>query len=188
MRRLGRKRGLRAPFPFCACFFFPTGNLSSPCDVMPATDRVAVALIRGDKAVAKRSAISLAAGCAGLVAGTLAFGAVQFALGNDLTFGARSTVMPPQYNVNREAKADRLAPPPVVPSGTTLSFRTPSLPDTLVVTRIPAEDTRAKDPKPDTLLRSSVRPLPVKRTVACEPAVSVLAEVAKLLDSSRCVT
>jgi hypothetical protein len=164
---------------------------------MSATDRFAVAHLRGT-VVAKASAVTLLAGCAGLVAGTLTFGAVQFALGNDLlgndlTLGARSAVTQPQHSVNREAKADRLTPGPAVPSGSTLSFRVPALPNTLVVTKIPpADDTGAKEEfggKPDNMsLRSMVRSNPIKRTVACEPAVSVLSEVAKLLDSSRCVT
>ena len=59
-----------------------------------------------------------------------------------------------------------------------------SLADTSVLLRIPVQ----KDAKG---LTPTVKPAgdkPKKMTVACEPPVSVLTEVAKLLQPGRCVT
>src|SRR5262249_62092732 len=89
----------------------------------------------------------------------------------------------PSHIVNRAGKADHLADrkPFAVPTKT-VSLRLNDLADTSVLLRIPSA--HARTTKPSTLLRNQG----VKRTIACEPMVSTLTEVAKLLPPGRCVT
>jgi hypothetical protein len=63
-----------------------------------------------------------------------------------------------------------------------VSLRLNDLADTSVLLRVPF--TEARNIKPPALLQSRSR----KPTVACEPVVSSLTEVAKLLQPGRCVT
>jgi hypothetical protein len=131
----------------------------------------------------------LATAILGAIAVSLTCGAVQFALGRDL-----SGIMPQPSRdsataVNRVAKADRAAGVAAAAQSTkTISFRVAGLSDTSVLVRIPlAREGRNNPPaKPPSrfLTKSSDR----KLTVACEPVVSVLTEVAKLLQPGRCVT
>jgi hypothetical protein len=130
----------------------------------------------------------LATGIFGAIAVTLSFGAAQFALGRDLTSGEQNASKNSLQNVsepaiNRAAKADRAA----VVAGSqiptqTISLRFDRLSDTSVLIRMPA--VRQADD------RSSIRPVtkPGRMTLACEPMVSVLTEVAKQLQPGRCVT
>jgi hypothetical protein len=133
----------------------------------------------------------LATGIFGAIAVTLSFGAAQFALGRDLTTGEQNASKNSLQNslevseptINRATKADRAA----VVAGSqiptqTISLRFDSLSDTSVLLRVPA--VRQADD------RSSVRPVtkPGRMTLACEPMVSVLTEVAKQLQPGRCVT
>jgi hypothetical protein len=133
----------------------------------------------------------LATGIFGAIAVALSFGAAQFALGRDLTTGEQNASRSSLQNslevsepaINRAAKADRAA----VVAGSqiptqTISLRFDSLSDTSVLLRVPA--VRQADD------RSSVRPVtkPGRMTLACEPMVSVLTEVAKQLQPGRCVT
>jgi hypothetical protein len=129
----------------------------------------------------------LATGIFGAIAVSLSFGAAQFALGRDLTTGvqnvSQNSLDVSEPTINRAAKADRAA----VVAGSqvptrTISLRFDSLSDTSVLIRVPA--VRQADD------RSSARPVakPGKTTLACEPVVSVLTEVAKQLQPGRCVT
>jgi hypothetical protein len=133
----------------------------------------------------------LATGIFGAIAVSLSFGAAQFALGRDLTTGVQNASQNSLQNsldvsepaINRAAKADRAA----VVAGSqvptrTISLRFDSLSNTSVLIRVPA--VRQADD------RSSARPVakPGKTTLACEPVVSVLTEVAKQLQPGRCVT
>jgi hypothetical protein len=129
----------------------------------------------------------LATGIFGAIAVSLSFGAAQFALGRDLTTGvqnvSQNSLDVSEPAINRAAKADRSA----VVAGSqvptrTISLRFDSLSDTSVLIRLPAIR-QAGD-------RSSARPVakPGKTTLACEPVVSVLTEVAKQLQPGRCVT
>ena len=99
----------------------------------------------------------------------------------------------PAGEINRAAKTDRGALR-VAPSRTeTITIRNVGLEDTSVVVRIPVvqapvvrapvatEEGRNPPAAP-------ARPGASKMTVACEPPVSVLTEVAKLLQPGRCVT
>ena len=115
---------------------------------------------------------------------TLAFGAVQFASGHDLV-GRQTVSVAPETGVNRTAKADRVA---VVPSATptqTIALRFDSLADTSILVRVPVVKSDAGPrPTPPLVTKPGVR----KTTVACEPVVSVLTEVAKRLEPGRCIT
>jgi hypothetical protein len=62
-------------------------------------------------------------------------------------------------------------------------MRLNDLADTSVLLRVPAA-TEAGNAKPASLLLTPGR----KPTIACEPVVSSLTEVAKLLQPGRCVT
>ena len=119
----------------------------------------------------------------GAVAITLTLGAVQFASGHDLVNRWQAVSEQPSHIVNRAGKADRLADlkPFAVPTKT-VSLRLNDLADTSVLLRIPSA--QARTTKPPTLLRNQSR----KPTLACEPVVSALTDVARLLQPGRCVT
>jgi hypothetical protein len=126
----------------------------------------------------------------GAVAVSLTLGAVQFASGRDLTTVGQNPLSThrsatPDGGINRAAKADRAArvAGPAMPTQT-ISLRLDGLADTSVLVRLPvAQEARNGSPS---------RPVPKsfdrKLTVACEPVVSVLTEVAKQLQPGRCVT
>jgi hypothetical protein len=117
----------------------------------------------------------------GAVAITLALRAVQFASGHDLA--DRLQAEQPSDVVNRASKADRLGDlKPFAVATKTVSLRLNDLADTSVLLRIPSA--QARTTKPTTVLRNQSR----KPTLACEPMVSALTEVAKLLPPGRCVT
>jgi len=119
----------------------------------------------------------------GAVAVALTLGAVQFASGGDLENRWQAVSEQPSHIVNRAGKADRLAglKPFAVPTKT-VSLRLNNLADTSVLLRIPSA--LARTTKPPTLLRNQSR----KPTLACEPVVSAIMEVARLLEPGRCVT
>jgi len=141
----------------------------------------------------------------GAIAVSLTLGALQFASGHDLTAGLGAGLGTglaaglgtglgndpaaasdtPQTAVNRAARSDR-AGPAVAPSAPTrtISIRLDRLADTSVLIRIPVVQESGNIPPVPFLTRPGDR----KLTVACEPVVSVLTEVAKLLRPGRCVT
>jgi hypothetical protein len=124
------------------------------------------------------------AGILGAIAVSLTFGAVQFASGSDL-HGVQSAPAP-EATINRDAKADRADLPAASPKTQTISVRVDGLSDTSILVRVPVAEATRKEtrntPAP-TLAKQ-----PVSRTVACEPVVSVLTEVAKQLQPGRCIT
>ena len=137
----------------------------------------------------------ITSGILGGAAMALMMGAMQFASGSDL----RATVVPvnaaeaSQVNseaVNRSAKADRAQVTASQDAGRTLSFRVHSIPDTSLLLRV------APTPvKVEKIIRSEVaaaqrafKATAEKSAVACEPPVSVLTDIAKLLEPGRCVT
>jgi hypothetical protein len=130
----------------------------------------------------------LAAGVLGAIAVSLTFGAVQFALGRDLSGRDLSGgVHPgtPAAAVNRAAKANRAAAvaPSAVPTQT-IALHLRGFTDTSVVVRIPVARAARNGALAPSLPKSGAgRP-----TIACEPVVSVLTEVAKRLPPGRCVT
>jgi hypothetical protein len=128
----------------------------------------------------------LATGIFGAIAISMTFGVAQFALGRDLSFNPLGGN---EAAINRAAKADRAA----VVTGSpmpmrTISLRLDSLSDTSILIRMPvarevAQQARNRPPAPSVLKPGTGKP-----TLACEPVVSVLTEVAKLLQPGRCVT
>jgi hypothetical protein len=118
----------------------------------------------------------------------LTLGAIPLAAGRDLSGGVfnRSEVpaVTPTTEINRAAKTDRAGS--AVRSDVamqTISLKLNGLSDTSVLVRVPV----AQAVRPSSFAPSWTRSGD-KRTVACEPLVSVLTEVAKLLEPGRCVT
>lgn len=115
---------------------------------------------------------------------TAAFGAVQLASGHDLTGRRQLAATAPAADINRATKADRAALKAAPGQTETFTIRTVGLEDTSVVVRVPVaqEEVRNRPAPP------AAKPGPSKNAIACEPPVSVLTEVAKLLQPGRCVT
>lgn len=111
------------------------------------------------------------------------FGAVQLASGHDLAGLRQLASNAPASEVNRAAKADRAAPKVAQSLTETVTIRNVGLEDTSVVVRIPVvkEAVRSRPAVPS-------KPGSSKNAIACEPPVSVLTEIAKLLQPGRCVT
>ena len=120
------------------------------------------------------------------------FGAVQLASGHDLIGRRQLAAAEPAADINRAAKADRAAQKAATGQTETITIRSVGLADTSVVVRVPVQAPAVQGP----VVREEVRNPPAspakpggsKMTVACEPPVSVLTEVAKLLQPGRCVT
>ena len=114
---------------------------------------------------------------------TAAFGAVQLASGHDLASLRQLASTTPAAEVNRAAKADRAALRAAQRQTETITIRNVGLDDTSVVVRVPVarEEIRNRPASP-------AKPGVSKNAIACEPPVSVLTEVAKLLQPGRCVT
>jgi hypothetical protein len=133
---------------------------------------------------------------------SLSFGAIQLAAGRDLASAARDATRSQDSTsqdatsqdatnangVNRAAKSDRadVRSSTVTPSQT-ISVHLDKLAATSILIRLPARLAEQAQDRP----ASSLAKEPVnarKSTVACEPAVSVLTEVAKRLLPGRCIT
>ena len=115
---------------------------------------------------------------------SLSLGAAQLASGRDLSGGVQDPQAAPQALVNRTAKADRA---PAVRSDVptqTISLQLNGVSDTSVLVRIPVAQAVGKGSSAPSLFKSGNG----KMAVACEPAVSVLTEIAKQLAPGRCVT
>jgi len=128
-----------------------------------------------------------------VIAASLAFGAVhlEIASGSDLKvpvrgdaglFGSRgvgATQPLVAEEVNRAGKSDRLASAVAGASGPTIVFKLAGLKNTSVATFLP-------------LAQRAQAPAPVSKSVlgraACEPPVSALTEVARVVQNGRCVT
>ncbi len=122
-------------------------------------------------------------GILGAAVVALSFGAAHLAFGEDMTVGMRTTGMPDQ-TINRAAKTDRapIVAEAVAPTQT-IAIHVDQLPDTSILVRIPRiQEARGSAPAPIQLGDER------KATVACEPMVSVLTEIAKRLQPGRCVT
>jgi hypothetical protein len=121
----------------------------------------------------------------GAAAVAVAFGAAQFAAGEDLTVGMRTAGLPEQ-GVNRMAKADRgpTLEEAVAPTRT-ISIQVDRVPETSVLVRIQRNHETQTNAAPRSL---QLKPGDRKMTVACEPVVSMLTEIAKRLEPGRCVT
>jgi hypothetical protein len=137
-------------------------------------------------------------GILAVAAVSLSFGAVQLASGRDLSGKALSATgqaggqTPDATNengVNRGAKSDRARMPRTMAAPSqTIAVRLDRLPATSILIRLPA---RFADEAQDRSLAPGLVKVPVntrKSTVACEPVVSVLTDIAKQLQPGRCVT
>jgi|SRR5271169_4529606 len=133
----------------------------------------------------------LTTGILGAIALSLTFGAAQFALGRDLPEAAQDQALSEPtplsvtsaggISINRAAKADRVASVVRSPSQTrTISLRLGGFSDTSFLVRVPVANGAGNPSSPGATNR--------KPMVACEPVVSLLTEVAKLLQPGRCVT
>jgi hypothetical protein len=125
-----------------------------------------------------------AKGIFAVVAVSLTFGAVQLAFGHDLKSRFTSFAGPAPETVNRSGKADRLvrATTAAVPTQT-VAFHVERFPETSILVRIPV-----KEASPNTPGVIQINERKATSTVACEPVVSVLTEIAKRLQPGRCVT
>lgn len=114
-------------------------------------------------------------------------GAAQLASGHDLIGRLQvAAATPEQQGVNRAAKANRDVGKVAAGQERTIALRFKELADTSVLVRVPLakEEARNRPVAPVAPLKSRKS----KNAVACEPPVSVLTEVAKLLEPGRCVT
>jgi hypothetical protein len=148
----------------------------------------------------------LSTGILGVVAVSMVCGAVQFASGRDLPAGDRpaglhdlllqdrleypqNSMSAAEAAINRGAKSDRVARVAGAATQTqTISLRLDGLDDTSILVRIPLAKEASKEARNNPPSPSTNKPGDRKVTVACEPVVSVLTEVAKLLQPGRCVT
>jgi hypothetical protein len=131
------------------------------------------------------SSKSISKGIFGAIALSLTFGAVASGrdLGQQGVAGQVSVADASIASINRAAKTDRgvRAAGPAIRTQT-VSLRLNDLANTSVLIRLPlVPDSRNRAP--------ASRPMKSgNATVACEPSVSVLTEIAKRLEPGRCVT
>jgi hypothetical protein len=107
-------------------------------------------------------------------------GVSELALGRDLP---EATNEQPTAGINRAAKADRIAAGGVSQTQT-ISLQLDGFAATSFLVRVPVAnggDNSSSTPP-------ATKPRGGKPMVACEPVVSLLTEVAKLLQPGRCVT
>ncbi|HET9583618.1 MAG TPA: hypothetical protein VFP38_06160 [Bradyrhizobium sp.] len=110
-------------------------------------------------------------------------GAAQLASGHDLIGRRHVAATVAEEGVNRAAKANRDVAKVAPGQARTIVLRFKELADTSVLVRVPVAKEEARN-RPVAPLKSGKS----KNAVACEPPVSVLTEVAKLLEPGRCVT
>ncbi|HMM88547.1 hypothetical protein [Bradyrhizobium sp.] len=122
-----------------------------------------------------------------VLAGSATFGAVQFASGHDLSDFRQFAATAPVSDVNRAGKADRGALKAASRDTETVTIRAMGLDDMSVVVRVPVAREARNRPEPPAR-PNALKPAGSKTAVACEPPVSMLTEVAKLLQPGRCVT
>ena len=124
----------------------------------------------------------------GALAASLTLGAVQFATGQEFAGRFQGVTEPAAADINRTAKADREA---------TFPGSKRADPDDFAEGRQHDRDLRVGPgsrqearnlPPPPPANQPDARKPTRKMAVACEPTVSVLTEVAKLLQPGRCVT
>jgi hypothetical protein len=124
----------------------------------------------------------LSRGILAAVAISLGLGAVAW--GRDLVTVPQAAAGASEAAINRIAKTDRAATLPAPVQTRTIALRLDALADTSVLVSIPVAKAARNAPSGAMINKSGDR----KLAVACEPPVSVLSEVAKLLQPGRCVT
>jgi len=131
----------------------------------------------------------LFSGILGAVAVSLTFGAVQFASGSDLHGLQRGSTPAPEVIINRQAKSDRADVSAMSLKTQTISIRVDGLSDTSILVRVPVAQATRKETRNNAPVPTIAKePVSRKSTVACEPVVSVLTEIAKQLQPGRCIT
>ena len=134
----------------------------------------------------------LSKGIFGAIAVSLTFGAALAAnrdLAGTQVSAASSEAVNTSEAANRAAKADRADG--AVGSTTvmrTISLRLDALTATSVLIRLPVAKEVGKEARNNVPAPPVAKPQARKTTVACEPPVSVLTEVAKRLEPGRCIT
>ena len=132
-----------------------------------------------------------------VAASAMLVGAMQFALGHDLgpavPEARRDQLGTLKDNVNRVAKADREALLAEATPTRTVSIKLAAFADTSFLLRLPLTNTgaqtgRNEPPQGTQLISTEGERREAKRTIACEPSVSILTEIAKRLQPGRCVT
>ena len=135
----------------------------------------------------------LAIGIYGAIALLLTSGVAQLALGHDLSEttlaglqnSLTDSLTASGHVVNRGSKADRATSVGGSPAQTrTISVRLDGFADTSFLMRVPVASGTGNSTSGPARTKSGDR----KLALACEPVVSVLTEVAKLLQPGRCVT
>jgi hypothetical protein len=128
----------------------------------------------------------LSRGIVGAIAVSLTFGA---ALAANRDLGGTQVPAATSEAINRAAKADRAdgAAGSAAPTRT-ISLRLDALAATSVLIRLPVTKEVGKEARNTVPAPPVAKPQARKTTVACEPPVSVLTEVAKRLEPGRCVT
>lgn len=115
-------------------------------------------------------------------------GAAQLASGHDLIGRLQIAAATPEEGVNRSAKANRDVSKVAAGQERTIALRFKELADTSVLVRVPAAREAVKEEARNRPVAPAMKSKKSKNAVACEPPVSVLTEVAKLLEPGRCVT
>ena len=127
------------------------------------------------------------AGILGAVAMSATFGAVQLASGSNLA-GSPATIAADAQSIWSIAQSRPIAPPASTQTASTrtISLKLSGLEDTSVLVRIPAR-VEAKKASANT---PRLTPAQSRRAAnfACEPMVSVLTDVAKVLAPGRCIS
>jgi hypothetical protein len=128
----------------------------------------------------------IVSGILGTLAVSVSLGAAQYASGSDLVGLARQSTVAATADatINRQAKADRAGAPANALQTRTISVSVDGLSDTSILVRVPVARKEARN----AASAPAVSKQPVARTLACEPVVSVLTEVAKQLQPGRCLT
>ena len=136
----------------------------------------------------------------GILGGTavaLLLGAIQLASGSDLRATAAvpvTAIEASQINaeaVNRSGKSDRAqVTTDQNGSSRTVAFQLHALSDTSLLVRISAPPAKVEKPvaASEVVSARTFKSSSRRSAVACEPPVSVLTEVARLLEPGRCVT
>jgi hypothetical protein len=123
-------------------------------------------------------------GIVGIVAVSTTLGAIQLASGRDLittgTAGSTMSAVTPD-GINRSAKSDRAVAVKATGASHTIMVTPDGVTSTSILIRVPTTEARERS-------SSNARVPASTRKLACEPVVSVLTEVAKLLQPGRCVT
>jgi hypothetical protein len=134
-----------------------------------------------------------------LAASAMLAGAVQLASGHDLASelptaqSDRGILSDASTNVNRAGKSDRAGSVAEAMPTRTVSIRLSAFAETSFLLRLPVTSAGARagqvdPPQGSQIIVKESERREAKRSIACEPSVSVLTEIAKRLQPGRCIT